>query len=82
LLLAVLFSRGLLAPNLQHLAIERQQERAGTASAMVGVSQLVAGTLASAIVAFLVPSLGLNAVAISMAFFAAGAVAAWRLTGG
>ncbi len=78
LLLAVLFTRGIIAPNLQHLAIERQRERAGAASAAVGVSQLLAGAMASAVVAVLLPDLGPGAVAIPMAFLAVGALLAWR----
>ena len=80
LLLAVLFTRGIIAPNLQHLAIERQRERAGAASAAVGVSQLMAGALASAVVAFLLQFFGLSAVAAVMALFATGALVAWRWT--
>lgn len=78
LLLVVLFTRGIIAPNLQHLAIERHPERAGAASAFVGVSQLTAGVLASAVVAFLMPIWGANAVAVPMALMAVAALAAWR----
>jgi MFS transporter, DHA1 family, multidrug resistance protein len=78
LLLPVLFARGIIAPNLQHLAIERRQEQAGSASAAVGVSQLLSGALGSALVAALLPSLGMSAVAIPMALFAASALVVWR----
>jgi len=81
LLLAVLFTRGIIAPNLQHLAIERQRQRAGSASAVVGVSQLLSGALASAVVAFLLQSFGPSAVAVPMALLAASAFVAWRFTG-
>jgi DHA1 family bicyclomycin/chloramphenicol resistance-like MFS transporter len=77
LLLVVLFTRGIIAPNLQHLAIERQRERAGVASAAVGVSQLLSGALASAAVAVLLQSFGLCAVAVPMAFLAAAALITW-----
>lgn len=77
LLLVLLFSRGMTAPNLQHLAIERQRERAGTASAAIGVSQLVAGALTSAAVAFLLPNLRQLAVAAPMAALAVLAAALW-----
>jgi DHA1 family bicyclomycin/chloramphenicol resistance-like MFS transporter len=77
LLLVVLFTRGVIAPNLQHLAIDRQRERAGAASAAVGVSQLLSGALASAAVAALLPALGPSAVAIPMALLAIAALAAW-----
>jgi MFS transporter, DHA1 family, multidrug resistance protein len=79
-LLVALFTRGISAPNLQHLAIERRGEQAGAASAAVGVSQLLSGALGSAIVAALLPDLGLNAVAIPMALFAAAALLVWRWT--
>jgi MFS transporter, DHA1 family, multidrug resistance protein len=77
LLLAVTFTRGIVAPNLQHLAIERQRERAGTASAAVGVSQLLSGAMASAAVAALLPFLGPGAVALPMAVLAMAALLAW-----
>jgi len=79
LLMAVLFARGILAPNLQYLAIERGQERAGTASAAVGVSQLLSGAGASAVVAALLPAFGLNAVVVAMAALAIAALSVWRL---
>lgn len=78
LLLAVLFARGIIAPNLQHLAIERQRHRAGTASAAVSVSQLLLGALASAGVALLLQSFGPSAVSVPMALLAAGALVTWR----
>ncbi len=80
LLLVLLFSRGITAPNLQHLAIERQRERAGTASAAIGVSQLVSGALTSAAVAVLLPTLRQLAVAAPMAALAASAAALWWWT--
>jgi MFS transporter, DHA1 family, multidrug resistance protein len=79
-LLVALFTRGISAPNLQHLAIERWQEQAGTASAVVGVSQLLSGALGSAVVAALLPDFGLSAVAIPMALFAVAALVVWRWT--
>lgn len=81
LLLVVLFCRGILAPNLQHVAIERWSERAGTASALVGVSQLLGGALASVAVAALLPYLGINAVLAPMAVLAAAACLTWRPPG-
>jgi DHA1 family bicyclomycin/chloramphenicol resistance-like MFS transporter len=77
LLMVVLFTRGLIAPNMQHLAIERQRERAGVASAAVGVSQLLAGAAASAVVAVLLPMLGTGAVAYPMAVLATAALLPW-----
>lgn len=78
LLMAVLFARGILAPNLQHLAIERGQDRAGRASAWVGVSQLLSGAGASAIVAAMLPAFGLHAVVVAMAVLAVASHAVWR----
>ena len=78
LLMVVLFTRGLIAPNMQHLAIERQRERAGVASAAIGVSQLLAGAAASAVVAVLLPMLGTGAVAYPMALLATAALLPWR----
>jgi DHA1 family bicyclomycin/chloramphenicol resistance-like MFS transporter len=81
LLVVVLFTRGIIAPNLQQLAIERQHDRAGVASAAVGVSQLLSGALASGVVAFLLQSHGPSAVAVPMALLAATALVTWRWTG-
>ena len=78
LLLATLFCRGMIAPNVQHLAVQRRRDRVGTASAVVGVSQILAGALASTAVALLLPSLGQTAVAGCMAVLAVSAVAGWR----
>jgi MFS transporter, DHA1 family, multidrug resistance protein len=78
LLLLVLFARGAIAPNLQHLAIERWRDQAGTASAALGVLQLLSGALASAVVAVLLPILGASAVALPMALLAGAALIIWR----
>lgn len=78
LLLATLFCRGVIAPNVQHLAVQRRRDRVGTASAVVGVSQILAGALASTAVALLLPSLGQTAVAGCMAVLAVSAAAGWR----
>jgi hypothetical protein len=77
-LMVILFTRGLIAPNMQHLAIERQRARAGAASAAVGVSQLLLGATASAVVAVLLPILGAGAVAYPMALLATAALIPWR----
>jgi len=79
-LLITLFARGTIAPNLQHLAIERRQEQAGAASAALGVSQLIAGAAASGVVAFLLPQYGARAIAVPMALFAAAALVVWLCT--
>jgi DHA1 family bicyclomycin/chloramphenicol resistance-like MFS transporter len=78
LLLFTLYARGIIAPNLQHIAIERQRAHAGVASAAVGVSQLLAGALASAVVAFLLQSFGPSSVAVIMALLAGGALVTWQ----
>jgi DHA1 family bicyclomycin/chloramphenicol resistance-like MFS transporter len=77
-LMVILFTRGLIAPNMQHMAIERQRARAGAASAAVGVSQLLLGATASAVVAVLLPILGAGAVAYPMALLATAALIPWR----
>jgi DHA1 family bicyclomycin/chloramphenicol resistance-like MFS transporter len=79
LLLIILFTRGTIAPNLQHLAIERQREQAGAASATIGVSQLLSGALASAAVAALLPDFGTIAVGVPMALLATAALVQWHL---
>lgn len=80
-LLITLFTRGTIAPNIQHLAIERRREQAGAASAAFGVSQLMAGAVASAAVAFLLPIYGTRAVAVPMALLAAAALIVWHWSG-
>ena len=80
-LLVVLFARGIVAPNIQHLAIARHPDRAGIASAVVGVSQLLLGALASAAVAALLISHGAGAIAATMSVLATGAAAVWVLSG-
>jgi DHA1 family bicyclomycin/chloramphenicol resistance-like MFS transporter len=80
LLLVTLYTRGIIAPNLQHIAIDRQRERAGAASAAVGVSQLLSGALASAVVAFLLQSFGPSSLAVVMVLLAGGALIVWHWT--
>jgi MFS transporter, DHA1 family, multidrug resistance protein len=80
LLLVTLFARGVTAPNLQHIAIDRQRQHAGVASAAVGVSQLLAGAVASAAVAFLLQSFGPGALAATMAVLTIGALLVWHET--
>jgi hypothetical protein len=77
LLLITLFCRGMIAPNLQHSAVERRREQAGVASAAIGVSQILMGALTSAAVAFLIPSLNRLAIAAPMAALTFGAAAVW-----
>ena len=77
LMMAVLFTRGIIAPNLQQLAIGLHRSRAGAASAAVGVSQLLAGVVASGVVAFLIPSFGLIAVTVPMALLTVASPLLW-----
>ena len=76
-LLIILFARGIIGPNLQHLAISRQHVRAGSASAVVGILQLSLGGLSSAAVAAVLPRFGLFAVSAPMMILALGAVTLW-----
>ena len=76
-LLIVLFARGIIGPNLQHLAISRQGARAGSASAVVGILQLSFGGLSSAAVATLLPRFGPFAVSGPMMILAVAALALW-----
>jgi MFS transporter, DHA1 family, multidrug resistance protein len=80
LLLITLYTRGIIAPNLQHLAIDRQRGRAGVASAAIGVSQLLAGALASAAVAVLLQYYGPGSLALVMALLAGSALLIWHWT--
>ena len=79
MLLVVVFTRGIIAPNLQQIAIERRQDHAGAASAVIGVSQLLSGAIAAGVVALLSAG-GATGVAVSMALFSTAALIAWLLT--
>jgi DHA1 family bicyclomycin/chloramphenicol resistance-like MFS transporter len=79
LLLVNLFSRGLVAPNVQHMALEPMRENAGTAAATIGVMQILTGAAASALVATALPALGPFGMTIVMAVFASAAFALWLL---
>jgi DHA1 family bicyclomycin/chloramphenicol resistance-like MFS transporter len=79
-LLISCFARGVLSPNLVHLAISRHRESAGLASAMVGLTQLLVGAVASAAVAALLPSFGYTGVATPMAVLACAAALLWPAT--
>jgi DHA1 family bicyclomycin/chloramphenicol resistance-like MFS transporter len=80
LLCLMAFCRGIISPNLQHLAIERQRQRAGTASAAFGVAQLLGGALSSLVVAGLLSVLGPFAVVGPIGFCSLTAAAMWRWT--
>ncbi len=80
LLLIICFSRGVIAPNLQHLAVEGRSQQAGVASAAIGISQLLSGALGSAAVTALRPDLSQLAVAGPMAILGVGAALVWGWT--
>jgi MFS transporter, DHA1 family, multidrug resistance protein len=77
LLLVMMFCRGTIAPNLQHLAIERWPNRAGAASAAVGVAQLLSAAAASAVVGIYLPNHGATAIGVPMALLATAALVVW-----
>ena len=76
LLIVHLFCRGLAGPNAQHLALERLGGDAGTASAAIGVTQILFGALCSAAVWLLPTWWGSSAMTSVMA---ASAIAALLL---
>ena len=77
LLMLNLFSRGLVAPNAQHMALEPMREQAGTATALVGVMQILTGAGASAIVANLMPYVGPSGMTMVMAVLAIASLLLW-----
>lgn len=81
LLLVNMFCRGLTAPNAQHMALEPMREQAGTASAVVGVLQILVGAASSALVALLLPKMGPWGMGAVMAALSAASLLLWlRLT--
>ncbi len=74
-----LFCRGLVAPNVQHLALEPMGEQAGTATAAIGVVQILYGALCSAAVTLLLMPFGSMAMTSVMAASSVAAFAWWRL---
>ena len=78
-LVALFFCRGILAPNLQHLAVEKRTEDAGTASATLGILQLLSGALASVFVAALHPDWKTGGVITITAGLGLTATLAWFL---
>ena len=79
-LMVCCFSRGVASPNLVHLGVSGHRENAGLAAAMIGLTQLLIGAAASAVVAALLPRLGFAAVAVPMAVLASSAALFWRMT--
>ena len=78
-LVALFFCRGILTPNLQHLAVEKRTEDAGTASATLGILQLLSGALASVFVAALHPDWKTGGVIAITAGLGLTATLAWFL---
>ncbi len=76
-LLVVCFARGLISPNLVYLAISSQREHAGSASALLGLSQLLVGALASAVVAALLARYGIAGLAAPMTVLACVSTVLW-----
>lgn len=73
------FCRGIILPNAMHAAIQPVPKSAGVAAAIVGFLQMLGGSLASGLVAFLYD--GHTAIAMSgvMAAFALGSYAAYTM---
>ena len=72
------FCRGLIAPNAQHMALELTTGWAGIAAALLGVSQILTGTLVSAVVGLLLPLLGSSAMTGTMALLTLASVGVWQ----
>ena len=72
------FCRGLVAPNAQHLALELTTGWAGVGAALLGVSQILTGTLVSAVVGLLLPLVGSSAMTGTMALLALTSVGVWH----
>lgn len=75
--LLVVLSRGLVAPNAQQAALDPFPGRAGAAAAVFGFAQVLAGTLASAVVVPLYEARGPQGIAYAIAGSSAVAVMAW-----
>ncbi|MEH1769534.1 multidrug effflux MFS transporter [Nostoc sp.] len=77
LLVVNTFCRGIISPNAMHGAIQPVPESAGVAAAVIGFMQMLAGAVASGLVAFLFD--GHTAIAMSsvMAIFAIASFAAY-----
>jgi len=78
-LLICCFARGLVSPNMIHLAVSSHRENAGLASAIVGLMQLLVGAAASVVVAALLPRFGFIAMAATMTALSWIAAAIWTM---
>lgn len=82
LLLTNLFCRGLVAPNVQHMALDPMRDNGGTAAAAVGVMQIMTGAASSAMVSFALTRLGPFGMTAVMALLATGALVLWSVRRG
>lgn len=74
------FVRGIISPNLVYLAISSHREQAGLAAALVGLTQLVAASAFSALLARLLEPYGAVSVALMMAALSVTAIVLWTAT--
>jgi DHA1 family bicyclomycin/chloramphenicol resistance-like MFS transporter len=74
------FMRGIISPNLVYLAISGHRDQAGLAAALVGLTQLVAASAASALLARLLEGFGAVSVALTMAALSLSAILLWVTT--
>ena len=79
-LLVSCFVRGIISPNLVYLAISGHRDQAGLAAALVGLTQLVAASASSALLARLLESYGVMSVAVLMATLSLAAIILWMVT--
>jgi DHA1 family bicyclomycin/chloramphenicol resistance-like MFS transporter len=75
IVVAIMLCRGLASPNMTHAALEPLPAIAGVVSAVLGFTQMAAGSVVSAVVGALYPALGPLAVALAMAVCALAALA-------
>ena len=76
-MIALFFCRGIVVPNLQHLAVGARTEDAGVVSAVLGVLQLLSGAVASAAVAVLSPDWKISGVITVVAGLGLAASTLW-----
>ena len=80
LLLVGCFVRGIISPNLVHVALSSHRDQAGLAAALVGLLQLATAAAASALLARLLNQYGAVSVAMTMAVLSLTAVILWLST--
>ncbi len=77
LLIVNTFCYGLIAPNAIHHALESVEDTAGSAAALVGFLEMLAGSLASALVSFFFDGHTVNVMSEVMALFAIASLATY-----